>query len=72
MVLELDAETQRKVIDRLEDDDHAADIIDLIKYDEDTAGGLMAKELVKVKETWTTAGCLREMRRQAKNVTRVH
>ena len=72
VVLELDAETQRKVIDRLEDDDHAADIIDLIKYDEDTAGGLMAKELVKVKETWTTAGCLREMRRQAKNVTRVH
>jgi len=32
----------------------------------------MAKELVKVKETWTIAGCVREMRRQAKNVTRVH
>ena len=43
-----------------------------LTYDEDTAGGLMAKELVKVKETWTIAGCVREMRRQAKNVTRVH
>lgn len=32
----------------------------------------MAKELVRVKDTWTTAGCIREMRRQAKNVTRVH
>ena len=32
----------------------------------------MAKELVQVKETWTIAGCVREMRRQAKNVTRVH
>ena len=59
-------------IDRIEDTDHAADIVELLKYDEDTAGGLMAKELVKVKETWTTAGCVREMRRQAKNVTRVH
>jgi magnesium transporter len=32
----------------------------------------MAKELVQVKETWTVAGCVREMRRQAENVTRVH
>jgi magnesium transporter len=46
--------------------------VELLKYDEDTAGALMAKELVKVKETWTIAGCVREMRRQAKNVTRVH
>lgn len=69
---ELDASIQKKVIDRIEDEEHAADIVELLKYDEDTAGGLMAKELVKVKETWTTAGCVREMRRQAKNVTRVH
>jgi magnesium transporter len=46
--------------------------VDLLRYDEDTAGGLMAKELVRVKETWTVAGCVREMRRQAENVTRVH
>ena len=50
----------------------AADIVDLLRYDEDTAGALMAKELVQVKETWTVAGCVREMRRQAENVTRVH
>ncbi len=72
VVSELDADIQKKVIDRIEDEEHAADIVELLKYDEDTAGGLMAKELVKVKETWTTAGCVREMRRQAKNVTRVH
>lgn len=72
VVAELDEDIQQKVIDRIEDTDHAADIVELLKYDEDTAGGLMAKELVKVKETWTTAGCVREMRRQAKNVTRVH
>ena len=43
-----------------------------MEYDENTAGGLMAKELVKVYETWTVAGCLRKIRAQAENVKRVH
>jgi len=72
IIAELDEDIQEKVINKLDDEEHAADIIELLKYDEDTAGGLMAKELVKVKETWTVAGCVREMRRQAENVTRVH
>ncbi|MBT8262085.1 MAG: magnesium transporter [Bacteroidia bacterium] len=72
VVAELDDEIQQEVIEKIEDDILAADIVELLKYDEDTAGALMAKELVKVKETWTVAGCVREMRRQAKNVTRVH
>jgi magnesium transporter len=72
IIAELDDDIQKKVIKRIKDGDHAADIIELLTYDEDTAGGLMAKELVQVKETWTIAGCVREMRRQAKNVTRVH
>ena len=72
VVAELDEEIQKEVIDRIEDEEHAADIVELLAYDEDSAGGLMAKELVRVKETWTVAGCVREMRRQAENVTRVH
>jgi magnesium transporter len=72
IIAELDDHIQEKVINKLDDEEHAADIIELLKYDEDTAGGLMAKELVQVKETWTVAGCVREMRRQAENVTRVH
>ncbi|MBL4663279.1 MAG: magnesium transporter [Flavobacteriaceae bacterium] len=72
VVAELDDEIQQQVIDIIEDEDLAADIVELISYDEKSAGGLMAKELVQVKETWTVAGCVREMRRQAKNVTRVH
>jgi len=72
VVAELDEEIQQKVFERIEDEDLAADIVELLSYDEDSAGGLMAKELVQVKETWTVAGCVREMRRQAKNVTRVH
>lgn len=72
IIAELDDDVQKQVIGHIEDEDHAADIVDLLRYDEDTAGGLMAKELVRVKETWTVAGCVREMRRQAENVTRVH
>jgi magnesium transporter len=72
IIAELDDDIQQKVIDKIKDEEHAADIVELLNYDEDTAGALMAKELVQVKETWTVAGCVREMRRQAENVTRVH
>ncbi|MFT5677527.1 magnesium transporter [Patiriisocius sp. Uisw_047] len=72
IIAELDDNIQKEVIDKITDEEHAADIVELLNYDEDTAGALMAKELVQVKETWTVAGCVREMRRQAENVTRVH
>jgi len=72
VVAELDDDIQKEVIKQIGDEDLAADIVELLRYDEDTAGALMAKELVQVKETWTVAGCVREMRRQAENVTRVH
>jgi magnesium transporter len=72
MISELSEERQREVIHHIEDEAHKAEIKELLKYDEDTAGGLMAKELVKVYETWTVAGCLRRIRGQAKDVTRVH
>ncbi|PQJ80180.1 magnesium transporter [Polaribacter porphyrae] len=69
---ELSDERQKRVINALEDDELAADIKELLSYDENTAGALMAKELVKVYETWTVAGCMRRIRGQAKDVTRVH
>ncbi len=72
IIAELPQARQREVISNIEDEDHKAEITELLAYDEDTAGGLMAKELVKVYETWTVAGCLRRIRGQAENVTRVH
>ena len=72
VVAELDDHIQKKVIEKIEDEEHASDIVELLTYEEDTAGALMAKELVKVKETWTVASCVIEMRKQAENVTRVH
>lgn len=72
MISELDDDIQQAVIAQIEDAAHKADITEMLQYDENSAGGLMAKELIRVKETWTVAGCVREMRRQAEEVTRVH
>ena len=72
IIAELSEARQQAVIDQIEDEEHKAEITELLAYDEDTAGGLMAKELVKVYETWTVAGCMRRIRGQAKEVTRVH
>lgn len=72
MISELDDDIQQAVIAQIEDAEHKADITEMLQYDENSAGGLMAKELIRVKETWTVAGCVREMRRQAEEVTRVH
>ncbi len=71
-IAELDEEIQEAVIEQIEDEEHKADIREMLQYDEDSAGGMMAKELIRVKDTWTVAGCVREMRRQAEEVTRVH
>lgn len=72
ILAELSEERQREVIYHIEDEDHKAEITELLSYHEDSAGGLMAKELVKVYETWTVAGCLSRIRGQAEDVTRVH
>ena len=72
IIAELPEERQKKVISKIEDKDHKADIKELLKYDDDSAGGLMAKELIKVNENWPVTRCVKEMRLQASEVTRVH
>jgi len=72
IVGELSPEVKEMVIANIEDEQHAVDIVDLLRYEENSAGGLMAKELVKVNENWSVTGCMSEMRDQAENVTRVH
>ncbi len=72
IIAELPQHKKEQVISELEDVEHAKDIVDLLRYDEDTAGGLMGKELVKVNENWNVLTCVKEMRSQAENVTRVH
>ena len=72
VIAELPEERKQEVIQNIEDKEHAKEIVELLRYDEDTAGGLMAKELVKVNENWNVLTCVKEMRQQAEEVTRVH
>ncbi|MEZ4853021.1 magnesium transporter [Flavobacterium sp.] len=72
IIAELPQHKKEEVISELEDVEHAKDIVDLLRYEEGTAGSLMAKELVKVNENWNVLTCVKEMRAQAENVTRVH
>ena len=69
---ELSEERQEAVMSQIEDEEHVKEIEELLTYEEDTAGSLMAKELVRVNENWTVLKCVKEMRIQAEEVTRVH
>ena len=72
IVGELPEILQEKVLSKIEDAEHSQDIRELLNYEEGTAGALMAKELVSVNENLSVINCVREMRKQAKEVTRVH
>jgi len=69
---DLSDEKQEKVISFIKDESKTENIRELLNYEEDSAGGLMAKELISVSENWSVLKCLREIRRQAKDITRVH
>lgn len=72
IISELPEEIKEEVISELEDFEHAKDIVELLRYDEDTAGGLMAKEYIQANENWNVLTCIQEIRKQAENVSRVH
>lgn len=72
IISELSEDKKEEVLSELEDLEHAKDIVELLRFDEDSAGGLMAKEFVSVNENWSILTCVKEMRKQAENVSRVH
>ncbi len=69
---ELSEQRQEEILQHIEDVEQAGEIVDLLSYDEDTAGGLMAKELIKVNINWNIPTCIREMRKQAADVDEVY
>ena len=72
IIADLPSEKKVEVLSHIEDIEHASDIVDLLSYPENTAGGLMAKELIKVNEKWAVLRCVREMRKQAEEVDKVY
>ncbi|MFM6935108.1 MAG: magnesium transporter [Flavobacteriales bacterium] len=69
---ELPDEKIREVISQMEDDEAAEDIVDLLNYDEDTAGGLMQKEFFQANITWPVNRAIIELRKQAEDVEKVY
>ena len=68
----LDEDTQEEILSHIEDVEQAGDIVDLLKYDEDTAGGLMGTEMIVVNENWSMPRCIDEMRKQAEEVDEIY
>ena len=72
LMRELDEDRQEEILSHIEDVEQAGDIVDLLKYDEDTAGGLMGTEMIVVNENWSMPKCIDEMRKQAEEVDEIH
>jgi len=69
---ELSDEKQEEIISFINDEEHADEITELLSYDEDTAGGIMAAELVAVDEKWSVQTCLKEIGRQAEDIDEIY
>ena len=61
----------QEVISQMDDDEAAEDIVDLLNYDEDTAGGLMQKEFCVVQLNWPVNQAIMQLRKQAEDVEKV-
>jgi magnesium transporter len=72
IISDLSTAKKVEVLSHIEDIEHASDIVDLLSYPENTAGGLMAKELIQVNEKWSVLRCVKEMRKQAEDVDKVY
>ena len=72
LIQELDEKDRDEVISHIDDVEQAGDIIDLLKYDDDTAGGLMGTEMIVVNENWSMPECVKQMSLQAEDMDEIY
>ncbi|MFT4834871.1 MAG: magnesium transporter [Flavobacteriaceae bacterium] len=72
ILYQMSLKKREEVIKFIENEEKASYILDLLRYEEDVAGGLMAKELIKADVNWTVDQCIEEIRKQAENVAKVY
>lgn len=72
IIQELDEDERDKILSHIDDVEQAGDIIDLLQYDEDTAGGIMGTEMIVVNENWSMPECIKQMRMQAEDMDEVY
>ncbi len=71
-ILNLFAEREREeIISYFQDKVKTEQILELLRYDEDTAGGIMAKEYIRANKNWNVDQTINEIRRQAENVDKI-
>ncbi len=71
LINELPEEKIEEIISHIDDDEAAEDLVDLLNYDPDTAGGLMQKEFIQARIDWPVNRCVVELRRQAEDVEKI-
>tara|TARA_R110002012_G_scaffold263161_5_gene445799 strand:- start:17823 stop:19190 length:1368 start_codon:yes stop_codon:yes gene_type:complete len=72
-ILNLFLEREREdIISHFQDKVKSDQILELLRYDEDTAGGIMAKEYIRANKNWNVVQTINEIRRQAENVSKIY
>ena len=68
----LPSDKMMEVMSKAKDKESVSDVLSLLSYPEGSAGALMAKELVKVEETWSVATAIKEIRIQSKDIENLY
>lgn len=69
---EMTEQRQEEILSHIKDYEQAGDIVDLLTYDENSAGGLMGKELVAVNQKLSVSRSIVELRSQAETVDEIY
>jgi len=72
IINELPVKLREEIIAGIENEEKAVHIIELMRYEEDCAGGLMAKELIKANLNWNIVQCIDAIRKQAEKVEKIY
>ena len=72
VIAELPEDVRQEVLANIDDSALKSGITELLAYDENTAGGLMAKELVKVNVGASMLDCVRELRKHGEDIENVY
>lgn len=71
MLNEQPIQFREEIIKNIDDPQEKSYIRELLRYEPDRAGGLMAKELICAEESWTVQQTIEEIRRQAEHVDKI-
>lgn len=72
LIQQLDEDDRDEILSHIDDVEQAGDIIDLLKYDEDTAGGLMGTEMLVANENWSMPETIKQLRLQAEDMDEIY